>query len=69
MRKPRSIHVHIDSDADHLRDLRLRASLWRRDTDCVGSAGADGAAVDGVELLIEADFYGAEEVVAAGERQ
>jgi hypothetical protein len=43
--------------------------LRRRDFDGVGSAGANGAAGGWVEGLIEADFYGGEEVVAAGEGQ
>lgn len=42
------------------------ASLaWRRDADNRGSAGADGAASDGMQGLVEADFDGGEEVVAA----
>ena len=39
---------------------------WR-DFDGVGSAGADGAAGSGAERFVEADFYGGEVVVAAGE--
>ena len=37
------------------------------DADGVGSAGSDGSAGGGVELFVEADFYGGEVVVAAGE--
>ena len=37
---------------------------WR-DADGVGAAGADGAAGDGVQSLIEADFDGGEVVVSA----
>ena len=33
----------------------------------VGTARADGAAGSGSEGFVEADFYGGEEVVAAGE--
>jgi len=40
-------------------------SLWRRDAHGVGAAGADGAAVDGLERFVEADFDGGEVVVAA----
>ena len=40
---------------------------WRGNADGVGAAGADGAAGDGVEGLVEADFDGGEEVVAAAD--
>ena len=43
--------------------------LWRWDADGVGSAGADGAAVGGVEGLVQTDFDGGEVVVAAAEGQ
>src|SRR5271170_730483 len=41
--------------------------LGWRDADGVGSAGADGPAVGGLELLGEADFDGGEVIVAATE--
>jgi hypothetical protein len=47
--------------------LRAFELLGWGDADGVGTAGADGAAVGGLELLGEADFDGGEEVVAAAE--
>jgi hypothetical protein len=47
--------------------LRAFELLGWGDADGVGSAGADGAAVGGLELLGEADFDGGEVVVAATE--
>ena len=43
------------------------SSLWRWDTDGVGSAGADGTAGDGLAAFIETDLDGGEVVVAAAE--
>ena len=43
------------------------SALWGWDADGVGAAGADGAAGDGVEGFVEADFDGGEVVVAAAE--
>ena len=43
------------------------ASLWWRDADRVGFAGADGATGGGVEGFVEADFDCGEVVVAAGD--
>jgi len=42
-------------------------SARRSDADDVGATGADGAAVDGVEGFVEADFDGGEVVVATTE--
>ena len=41
--------------------------LWGCDADGVGSAGTDGTAGDGLGLLVHADFYGGEVVVAAAD--
>ena len=44
--------------------VRGQHCLWRGDADGVGAAGADGAAGDGLGLLVHADFDGGEVVVA-----
>jgi hypothetical protein len=56
--------VHAGANPMVATTFRL-ARRW--DSHGVGAAGADGAAGDGVEGFIEADFYGSEEVVTAAD--